>query len=35
VTLYYALKNHNKEIGIAGICGGSGVSMAVVIKREN
>ena len=35
VTLYYALKNHDKEIGVAGICGGSGVSMAVVIKREN
>ena len=34
VTLYYALKNHNKEIGIAGICGGTGVSMAMVIKRE-
>jgi len=34
VTLYYALKNHDKEIGIAGICGGTGVSMAMVIKRE-
>lgn len=35
VTLYYALKNHNKEIGLAGICGGGGVSMAMVIKRES
>jgi len=34
ITLYYALKNHDKEIGIAGICGGTGVSMAMVIKRE-
>ena len=34
VTLYYALKNHDKEIGVAGICGGTGVSMAMVIKRE-
>ncbi|EQB63326.1 MAG: Acetyl-CoA acetyltransferase [candidate division Zixibacteria bacterium RBG-1] len=35
VTLYYALKNYNKEIGIAGICGGGGVSMAMIIKRES
>ena len=35
VTLYYALKQHDKEIGIAGICGGGGVSMAMVIKRES
>ncbi len=35
ITLYYALKNHNKEIGIAGICGGTGVSMAMIIKRES
>lgn len=35
VTLYYALKNHDREVGIAGICGGGGVSMAMVIKREN
>jgi acetyl-CoA C-acetyltransferase len=35
ITLYYALKNHNKELGIAAICGGTGVSMAMVIKREN
>jgi len=34
ITLYYALKNHDKEYGVAGICGGTGVSMAMVIKRE-
>lgn len=35
VTLYNALRQHDGEIGIAGICGGGGVSMATVIKREN
>jgi len=35
VTLYYALKRLDKTIGIAGICGGGGVSMAMVIKRES
>ncbi|MBU1882394.1 thiolase family protein, partial [bacterium] len=35
VTLYYALKNHDKEFGAAGICGGGGVTMAMVIKRES
>lgn len=35
VTLYHALKNHGKEFGVAGICGGGGVSMAMVIKRES
>ena len=34
VTLYYALKRTGGELGVAGICGGGGVSMAVVIKRE-
>ena len=34
ITLYYALKNHDKEYGVAGICGGTGVSMAMVIRRE-
>ncbi len=34
VTLYYALKRTEKTFGIAGICGGGGVSMATVIKRE-
>jgi len=35
VTLYYALKHYGKEIGIASICGGGGVTMAMVIKRES
>jgi acetyl-CoA C-acetyltransferase len=35
VTLYHALKTHDKEFGIASICGGGGVTMAMVIKREN
>ncbi|HUU94626.1 MAG TPA: thiolase family protein [Phycisphaerae bacterium] len=34
VTLYYALKRTGGEIGIAGICGGGGVSMAMIIRRE-
>ena len=34
VTLYHALKRLNKEYGVAGICGGGGVTMAAVIKRE-
>ena len=35
VTLYHALKTHDKEFGVAGICGGGGVTMAMVIKRES
>ena len=35
VTLYHALKQHDKEFGIAAICGGGGVSMATIIKRES
>ncbi len=35
VTLYHALKTHDKEYGVASICGGGGVTMAMVIKREN
>lgn len=35
VTLYHALKTHEKEYGIAAICGGGGVTMAMVIKRES
>jgi acetyl-CoA C-acetyltransferase len=35
VTLYYALKTHNQETGLAAICGGGGVSMAMLIKRES
>jgi len=34
VTLYYALKGRDGGYGIAGICGGGGVTMATVIKRE-
>ena len=34
VTLYHALKRLDKTYGIAAICGGGGVSMATVIKRE-
>ena len=35
VTLYHALKTHDKEYGIAAICGGGGVTMGMVIKRES
>jgi acetyl-CoA C-acetyltransferase len=35
VTLYHALKTHDGSIGLAGICGGGGVSMAMAIKRES
>ena len=35
VTLYHALKTHNAETGLAAICGGGGVSMGMVIKRES
>ncbi|MFH1749215.1 MAG: thiolase family protein [Planctomycetota bacterium] len=34
VTLYHALKGTGGELGIAAICGGGGVSMALIIKRE-
>ncbi len=34
VTLYYALNRVQKTMGIGAICGGGGVSMATVIKRE-
>ena len=35
VTLYHALERTGGEFGIASICGGGGVSMALIIKREN
>lgn len=35
VTLYHALKTHDGNVGLAGICGGGGVSMAMLIKRES
>ncbi len=34
VTLYHALKGKGGELGMASICGGGGVSMALIIKRE-
>jgi acetyl-CoA C-acetyltransferase len=34
VTLYYALKRLDRELGVASICGGTGVACAIVIKRE-
>ncbi len=35
VTLYHLLKNRDLELGVASLCGGGGVSCAMVIKREN
>jgi acetyl-CoA C-acetyltransferase len=35
VTLYNVLRQHGGEVGVAGICGGGGVTMATVIKRES
>ncbi|MFQ6104261.1 MAG: thiolase family protein [Candidatus Glassbacteria bacterium] len=35
VTLCNILRQHDGELGIAGICGGGGVTMATVIKRES
>ncbi|MDD5306116.1 MAG: thiolase family protein [Deltaproteobacteria bacterium] len=35
VTLYNALKQRGKELGVASICGGGGVTTAMVIKRES
>jgi len=35
VTLYHALKQNNGETGIAAICGGGGVTSAMIIKRES
>ena len=35
VTGYYALKRTQNKYCVAGICGGGGVSMAMVIKRES
>ena len=34
VTLYHALKSRDGSLGLASICGGGGVSMATIIKRE-
>ena len=35
LTLYHVLKANDGEFGVAGICGGGGVTMATVIKRES
>jgi len=35
VTLYHALKRLGKERGVAGICGGTGVTCALAIQRES
>ena len=34
VTLYHLLKQQDKELGTASLCGGGGVSCAMIIKRE-
>ena len=35
VTLYNVLRKKDATLGVASICGGGGVTMAMVIKREN
>jgi len=35
VTLSSILRHHDKEFGVAGICGGGGVTTAMVIRRES
>ncbi|MBW2278063.1 MAG: thiolase family protein, partial [Deltaproteobacteria bacterium] len=35
ITLYNALKLRDKTLGVAAICGGGGVTTAMVIKRES
>jgi len=35
ITLDNILRTHNGEIGVAGICGGGGVTTAMVIRRES
>ena len=35
ITLYNVLRRTGGEFGVAGICGGGGVTMAAVIKRED
>jgi len=34
VTLHNVLRRHDGELGIAAICGGGGVTMAMIIRRE-
>lgn len=33
VTLLHALATHNKEVGVASLCGAGGVSMATLVRR--
>ncbi len=35
ITLSAILRRHGKELGVAGICGGGGVTTAMVIRRES
>ncbi len=35
ITLSSILRRHDKELGVAGICGGGGVTTAMVIRRES
>ncbi len=35
VTLYYALKRLDRELGVASICGAGGVTVSAIIKRES
>ena len=35
ITLYNILKKYGKEFGVSSICGGGGVTAALVIQREN
>ncbi|KJS08885.1 MAG: acetyl-CoA acetyltransferase, partial [Gammaproteobacteria bacterium BRH_c0] len=35
ITLDNILRTHNGEVGVAGICGGGGVTTAMVIRRES
>jgi acetyl-CoA C-acetyltransferase len=32
VTLIHALRQHNKQLGLATLCGGGGVSMACALE---
>jgi acetyl-CoA C-acetyltransferase len=34
ITLYYALKRVGRQIGLATLCGGTGVTGAIIIRRE-
>jgi acetyl-CoA C-acetyltransferase len=35
MSLDNVLRRHDNEIGVAGICGGGGVTTAMVIQREH